>query len=102
MKTLTRLGPLTGMPAKGKLAKMECDGVALCVSNIKGDLRAMADECPHKGVSLSEGKLDGKRVVCPRHDWKFKTKDGSCRQHGIAAKTYALFQIGSEIFVQIR
>jgi phenylpropionate dioxygenase-like ring-hydroxylating dioxygenase large terminal subunit len=43
-----------------------------------GDLFALRDICPHRGVPLSAGKIMPENSVeCPYHGWRFK-KDGVC------------------------
>jgi phenylpropionate dioxygenase-like ring-hydroxylating dioxygenase large terminal subunit len=43
-----------------------------------GDLFALRDICPHRGVPLSAGKIMPENSVeCPYHGWRFK-KDGAC------------------------
>ena len=37
---------------------------------------ALRDACPHMGASLAEGELDGLRVACRWHGWKFDLRDG--------------------------
>lgn len=36
-----------------------------------GEVFALRDICPHRGVPLSEGSFDGQDVQCPYHGWKF-------------------------------
>ncbi len=102
MTAVTQLGNRAEMPGPGELKRFVRDGVALCVANIDGELRAIQDECPHKGVSLSEGWLKGKRIVCPKHEWRFRTKDGACKAHpGFSADVYPLFVWGQDVLVQL-
>lgn len=42
-----------------------------------GQVYAMEDACPHKGVELHKGKVKGDRLVCPYHGWEFDP-DGQC------------------------
>jgi phenylpropionate dioxygenase-like ring-hydroxylating dioxygenase large terminal subunit len=35
------------------------------------------DECPHRRMKLSKGKVHNGRLVCPYHSWSYGT-DGSC------------------------
>ena len=42
-----------------------------------GDVFAVRDVCPHRGIPLSYGEFDGKEVECPYHGWRFG-KDGVC------------------------
>src|SRR5689334_4780291 len=43
-----------------------------------GQVFALRDICPHRGVPLSAGKILSENTVeCPYHGWRFKT-DGVC------------------------
>ena len=54
------------------------NGQHVAVFNVDGELFAFDDECPHVGGSLGSGKLEGKLVTCPNHDWKFDITTGEC------------------------
>jgi phenylpropionate dioxygenase-like ring-hydroxylating dioxygenase large terminal subunit len=42
--------------------------------NEKGELGALLDRCPHRGVALSLGKIeDDGCISCPFHGWRFDT-----------------------------
>jgi renierapurpurin 18,18'-hydroxylase len=36
-----------------------------------GDLHALDDACPHKGVELHKGKVQGRVLACRYHGWEF-------------------------------
>lgn len=43
-----------------------------------GELGALLDRCPHRGVALSLGRVDEDgALACPFHGWRFAT-DGAC------------------------
>lgn len=42
-----------------------------------GTLRALEDACPHKGVELHRGKVQGQHLACRYHGWEFDA-DGRC------------------------
>jgi phenylpropionate dioxygenase-like ring-hydroxylating dioxygenase large terminal subunit len=44
----------------------------------KGNLACLHDCCPHRGVSLSLGRLQGDFVECPFHGFQFDA-EGTCR-----------------------
>ena len=68
------------------------DGKPVLVLNIKGELFAISDTCPHRGASLSGGILTGHVAAgapgqyaysrageilrCPWHAWEFDVRTG--------------------------
>jgi len=40
---------------------------------------ALRDSCPHRGIPLSFGRLDGEILECCYHGWRFDAKTGQCR-----------------------
>src|SRR5260370_26723714 len=44
----------------------------------EGKVFAMRDSCPHRGIPLSYGRLDGKVVECCYHGWRFDACSGQC------------------------
>jgi nitrite reductase/ring-hydroxylating ferredoxin subunit len=79
------------LPA-GKRKRVVVDGRPILVLNIKGELFALSDTCPHKGASLSGGVLGslvcsdepgrynvtraGEILRCPWHAWEFDVRTG--------------------------
>ncbi len=45
--------------------------------NSQGQVVALKDQCPHRGVAFSLGKVEVDCIVCPYHAWKFQA-DGTC------------------------
>lgn len=39
---------------------------------------ALRDICPHRGVPLSAGKIEGEDVECSYHGWRFRSQSGQC------------------------
>ncbi len=54
------------------------NGQQIAMFSIDGELFAIDDACPHVGASLGSGKLEGKLVACPAHDWQFDVTNGEC------------------------
>ena len=44
-----------------------------------GKVVALKDQCPHRGATLSLGKVEDGCIQCPYHGWKFQT-DGTCNK----------------------
>ena len=41
-----------------------------------GELRAYQGACPHQDIPLSEGKFDGRVLMCRAHQWTFDAATG--------------------------
>ena len=42
-----------------------------------GQVHALEDACPHRGVELHKGQVQGCHLVCPYHGWEFNSQ-GKC------------------------
>ncbi|XGV99853.1 MAG: Rieske 2Fe-2S domain-containing protein [Leptolyngbya sp. BL-A-14] len=45
--------------------------------DVDGNLHALDDACPHKGVALHKGKVHGHLLACRYHGWEFD-REGHC------------------------
>jgi len=62
-----------------KLAKATLLEVPLVLGRTsEGKAFAMKDACPHRGIPLSYGWFDGKKVQCSYHGWQFDACSGQC------------------------
>ena len=93
-------------PGGRKLVRL--DGRAIVVFNLGGEFFALGDRCPHKGGSLSQGKLTGlvessepgeyrysrrgEILRCPWHSWEFDVRTGRswCDPERLRARNYAV------------
>ncbi len=55
---------------------------------VLADRRAFVvdDRCPHDGGPLSDGFLDGDRLVCARHGWEVDPCSGACGRRQVATR----------------
>lgn len=78
---------------------------SVCVFNVKGEIVALRNLCPHRGGALTRGFIgplvtsdtpgnflyerEGEILHCPMHQWEFDLKTG-CALHEprLCAKTY--------------
>ncbi|MBD2103702.1 Rieske 2Fe-2S domain-containing protein [Leptolyngbya sp. FACHB-261] len=44
----------------------------------QGQVHVLDDICPHKGVSLHKGTVQGCHLVCPYHGWEYDGASGEC------------------------
>jgi phenylpropionate dioxygenase-like ring-hydroxylating dioxygenase large terminal subunit len=59
------------------LARMMLGEPVLIGRDRDGTVFALRDICPHRGMPLSEGRLDGGEIECCYHGWRFTTA-GRC------------------------
>ena len=45
-----------------------------------GRLVVVDDECPHDGGRISDGFVDGERLICARHGWALEARNGRCER----------------------
>src|SRR5262245_31303038 len=45
-----------------------------------GRLVVVDDECPHDGGPISDGFVDGERLICARHGWALEARNGRCER----------------------
>ena len=62
----------------GNMKSFSVEGKDILVVNYNGNYHAIGGKCTHRGGGLSQGKLEGKIVTCPRHGAKFEVTTGNC------------------------
>lgn len=69
--------PASRLPRGGMAAKILLnEPIVLCRRN-DGEVFAIRDVCPHRGMPFSCGRFDGKELECGYHGWRFD-KTGRC------------------------
>ena len=87
----------------GKATAVEVEGNRLAVFNVEGTFYAIEDTCPHAGGPLSEGRIEGCKVVCPWHDAEFDLKTGDVLAPPAfdGVKSYNVVVEGNDVKVEI-
>jgi len=67
-----RSGELT----EGTMKKVLAQGREILLARVSDKYYAADNRCPHMGGKLSQGKLEGTIVTCPRHGSQFDLSDG--------------------------
>jgi nitrite reductase/ring-hydroxylating ferredoxin subunit len=79
--------PDDGTPALGELGFVPVGAIVrardgarpVAVARLEsGRLVIVSDECPHDGGRISDGFVEGERLVCARHGWELEVRDGQC------------------------
>ena len=61
----------------GVMKKLEIQGCEILLARVGDSYYAVDNRCPHLNGDLSQGKLEGTIVTCPRHSSQFDLRDGS-------------------------
>ena len=85
----------------GQLKLVRVDGKELCLANVDGEYFAFANDCPHAGLPLNDGWLEGDNLECAYHGSKFNVRTGEVTEPPAdeALKTYAVRVEGEDILV---
>lgn len=76
-------------------------GREILLVNVKGNIFAVENECPHQGSPMNAAIVKEGYISCPRHGYRFSLTDGSCAEHPeLKLKTFAVQREGDEIFVE--
>lgn len=76
--------------------------VVLMVAFEGGELRAFQAVCPHQDIPLSEGKFDGKVLMCRAHQWTFDARTGRGINPGdCALAEYPIKVEGEDVWVDV-
>ncbi|MBE8516397.1 aromatic ring-hydroxylating dioxygenase subunit alpha [Amycolatopsis sp. H6(2020)] len=50
----------------------------LAVARVGGEITVTQDDCPHRGMAMSRGRVVDGLLECPYHGWLFDGRSGSC------------------------
>jgi nitrite reductase (NADH) small subunit len=100
MSELLKICLKSELPAVGQAKEFSAGARALCIANVDGVIRALDNECPHRGGPLAEGMIEDGKVICPWHAWAFDAATGaSDSQERVAV--YPVSVEGDGVFVRI-
>ncbi len=87
----------------GKATAAEVDGNRIAVFNVNGSYYAIDDTCPHAGGPLSEGQVEGQKVICPWHEAAFDLKTGDVLSPPAfeGVKSYKVVVEGEDVKVEM-
>jgi nitrite reductase/ring-hydroxylating ferredoxin subunit len=97
-----RVASLDEVPA-GRPKLVELDGARIVLTRVGDAVYACGEVCTHRGGPLSEGKVNGHRLICPWHGWMYDVRTGQCLfpGRGAAVPSYPVRTDGGEIFVEL-
>lgn len=75
-------------------------GKEILLVNVKGNIFAVENECPHQGSPLNAAIVKEGFISCPRHGYRFSLVDGRCAEHTeLELKTFPVQLSGDDILV---
>lgn len=99
--TMESAGRISEVPSFGKKV-VSLSGREILLVNVKGNIFAVENECPHQGSQMNAAIVRDGFISCPRHGYRFSLTDGSCAEHpGLELKTFPVKLEGDDIFVDI-
>ncbi|MCX7607624.1 MAG: Rieske (2Fe-2S) protein [Anaerolineales bacterium] len=66
---------LSDFPANNR-AVFNVEGHSILVIRVPDGFRAVANRCPHLGLPLAGGKVEGDTITCPFHNSQFHLSTG--------------------------
>ena len=63
------------IPENGAI-RVETEGKSIALINLRGEIFALDDACPHEAGPLSEGRILGDEIECPWHTSCFEIRTG--------------------------
>lgn len=92
---------LNEIPNLGK-KQVAVNGVEIVLVNLKGQIYAVENECPHQGAPMNGAVVKDTYISCPRHGYRFELKDGSCKEHPeLRLQTWPVRIEGDEVLVDL-
>jgi 3-phenylpropionate/trans-cinnamate dioxygenase ferredoxin component len=87
----------------GTTKRVEIDGVEVLLCNVEGEVYAVEDVCTHDGGPLDQGRLEGCRIMCPRHGAIFDVTTGEalCLPAIVPLPTYQARVEGDDVYVDV-
>ncbi|MEK9684369.1 MAG: aromatic ring-hydroxylating dioxygenase subunit alpha [Rhodospirillaceae bacterium] len=80
LKNIWYFGLPSGALKSGQVVHRQISGKPLVFGRTQsGQPFALQDNCPHRGIPLSDGRILGEEIECCYHGWRFSI-DGACAE----------------------
>ena len=73
----------------------------IVIARVAGEFFALSNLCRHAFGPLSEGFMDGYRLACPWHGWRYDVRDGTTDHPDADVRTYPVTVRDGEVFVSV-
>jgi len=97
---MVSVAKISEIPSFGKKV-VSVSGREILLVNVKGNIFAVENECPHQGAPLNAAIVKEGYISCPRHGYRFNLTDGRCADHPeFELKTFPVQLDGDDILVE--
>lgn len=87
---------------EGAVSAVDLPRASVLVTRIAGKIKAYANACPHLGMPLDQGTLEGDVLTCRYHGFRFHLDEGACLSAPeVALVSYPVQVHGGRILVQV-
>jgi nitrite reductase (NADH) small subunit len=101
MSALVRICSTSELPRPGEAKEFTAGSRTLCIANVDGVIRALDNECPHRGGPLAEGMIEHGKLICPWHAWSFDPATGATDASQERVAIYPVTVDAKEVFVSV-
>ena len=103
MAEFEKVATLADLPPGGRLP-LVFDERAVLLVRVGEELFAVEDVCSHDGQPLTDGRIEGKSIECPRHGARFDLCSGRplCMPAVEPIATYEVERRGDDIYLRTR
>ena len=92
---------ISDVPNFGK-KPVTVSGRDILLINVKGNIFAIENECPHQGSPMNAAVVKDDHISCPRHGYRFSLADGRCAEHPeCVLTTFPVHVNGEDIMVDV-
>ncbi len=102
MASVEQVATIDEVPPGGRKSVVADDVPALLL-RIGDDFYCIEDVCTHDGQPLTEGRLEGRAITCPRHGAQFDVGTGQalCMPATEPVRTFPVEVRDGKVFVRI-
>ena len=90
------------LPEAGEILEVATvQGEMICLArSMGGELVAFQSNCPHRGVPLCHGILEGELVICLEHFWRWQARNGEPAGGAqVALRSYRIDHQGDRVLL---
>jgi toluene monooxygenase system ferredoxin subunit len=84
------------------MRRVDVEGKKVLVVNVEGRFCAFEDRCAHQAMELSKGRLEGKVLTCPAHEWQYDVTTGlGVNPRGACLRQFPIKVEGADVQVEV-